>query len=498
MPDWHSGLRTFAFLLAACLIGGYVAWTVGRGRTKVAPPIPRATGAWVDTLPPVPQSYIDVPVRYDLAPALRWLESEVPPEFGDIEERRPVRDKKRMHYAYAARRTPFRLTIDGRRAVLQADVEYQARIWYDPPVLPQVSAACGADGERPRARLTIESDVELTSSWTLRPHTRAEALPLSDADRDKCKVTMLSVDVTEKVMTAAREALQSELVELDARLEAFDLPGESRRIWDVLRGPIKLTDSLWLVIDPSAIRIGLLKMHGDTLVTSVGLSAHPRVTGGARPDSSRRSMPPPQDAASRPPVLHLLTEGRLPYDVASTILSRELRGDTIHVAQHKLVIDSLHFLGVGDGRMAVGLAVHGPVKGVLYAVGHPMFDTASAELSMPDLMYDVGTRDLLTGALAWLAGPAVEDYLRSNVRIKMGKVIEDGRELLEKNLNRDLADGVHLHAKVRSGKGLTVRAAPDVVLLRVIASGQGELVLDIRPQKLAGTERLGAVPLDSL
>ena len=50
-----------------------------------------------------------------------------------------------------------------------------------------------------------------------------------------------------------------------------------------------------------------------------------------------------------------------------------------------------------------GWRCRGAATGVLYVVGHPAFDTATAELSMPDLEYDVGTRDLLTGALAWLA-----------------------------------------------------------------------------------------------
>lgn len=454
--------------------------------------MPRATFAWVDTLPPVPPSYLDVPVRYDLGPALAWLEKEVPPAFGDIEERRPVRDKKRMHYAYAAKRSPFRLTIDGRHAVLEADVEYEARVWYDPPVLPQISASCGTGDVRPRARLTIATDVELTSGWTLRPRSRAIARPKTRAERDKCKVSLLHINVTKKVMEAAQEALQKRVSEFDARLAAFDLPKESLRLWRTLQSPQRLTDSLWLVVDPTAVRVGLLAMDGDTLVTTIGLSAQPRVVGGARPDSATRPLPPPQDSTSRPPVLHLLAEGRLPYDVASTILTRELRGDTIHVANQNLVIDSLQVLGVGDGRAAVGLAVHGPVEGILYVVGHPAYDTASAELYMPDLTYDVGTRDLLTGTLAWLAGSSVEDYLRNRVRIKLGKVIADGRDLLERNLNRTLADGVHLRAEVTSGRGLGVRAAPDALLLRVVASGQGELVLDLKPEQLVGTEDLGA------
>lgn len=462
------------------------------GPAKVAPPVPRATSTWVDSLPPVPPSFIDVPVRYDLAPGLKWLEAQIPLEFGDINDPQPVREKKRMTYAYSAKRTPFHLSINGRHAVLQADIDYEAKAWYDLPVLPKISGSCGGSGERPRARLSIDSDVELTSDWRLRPHSVAKAEPITGSNRDKCKVTFLSVDVTKKVMSAAQDALQKRLAEFDTEIAAFDLPGESKRIWKILQTPQKLTDSLWLVMDPSAVRVGLLAMRHDTLVTAVGLSAHPRVVGGARPEAAVRPLPAPKDSSSRPPVLHLLSEGRLPYDVASTILSRELRGDTIHVAGQKLIVDSLQVLGVGDGRAAVGLDVSGPVDGVLYMVGHPAYDTATAELYMPDLEYDVGTRDLLTGALSWLAGSNVEDFLRNKVRIKMDKVIADGRELLEMGLNRDLAEGVHLNVDITSAKGLGVRAAPDAILLRVVATGQGELVLDMKPQRLLASESLGA------
>ena len=459
---------------------------------RVAPPVPRATAVWTDTLPPVPTTYLDVPVRYDLAPAMRWLESEVPVRFGDLEERKPIPGKKRLRYAYAAERSPFRLRVEGRTAVLEADVKYRARAWYDPPLLPKISAKCGKAGEEPRARLTVETNVQLTSAWTLRPRTRAIVVPLSNPRRDRCKVTFLRLDVTGKVMDGARKALEERLAGFDAEIAGFDLPHESRRLWRVLGSPLKLTDSLWLVINPATVRIGLLKMQGDTLVTTIGISANPRVIGGSRPDVVAPPLPEPEDSTSRPPVLHLLTEGRLPYDVGSSILTRELRGTVIRVANQRLVLDSLHLIGVGDGRVAVGLAVHGSARGVLYAVGHPAYDTTRAELYMPDLEYDVGTKDLLTGTLAWLAGGQIEQFLRTRVRIKLEPVQADGRELLEKNLNRDLADGVHLAMDVKSGGVLSVRAAPAALLVRAIASGQGELVLDLKPEQLVGPESLGA------
>jgi hypothetical protein len=98
----------------------------------------------------------------------------------------------------------------------------------------------------------------------------------------------------------------------------------------------------------------------------------------------------------------------------------------------------------------------------------------------------------MTGALAWLAQGQIEQFLRTRVRIKLAGVLADGRELLEDQLNRDLTDGVHLTMDVRSGRVLSVRAAPAALLVRAVASGQGALVLDMKPEQLLGRESLGA------
>jgi len=460
---------------------------VGCREKKLAPSPPRASGPWVDTLPPVPTSFIDVPVRYNLAPALAWLEAAVPRALGNLADRRPIPGKKRMHYAFELERQPFRVEIEGRTASVVASIRYQGRAWYDPPVLPEISASCGVGTVRPRARVAVVSSVDLTEQWTLRPRTRALATPLTSGKRDRCKVTAFRIDVTDRALGAAQAALQKQLSEFDRRVTRFDLRTEAQKVWDVLRTPLRLTDSLWLTINPSAVRIGLLKVHGDTLVTTVGLSANPRIVGGSRPPASERPMPPPQDSATQPPVLHLLTEARVPYDVASAILSKELEGTKIRVRDRVLIVRRLELSGVGDGRVAVGLAVTGPIDGILYAVGRPAFDTATAELFMPDLAYDIGTRSMLVGALSWLAQGSIEEFLRTRVRIKMGRIIGQGTDLLERNLNRELVPGVELRATVHAGRVLGVRAAPDALLARGVASGAGELVLELEPQPLHPT-----------
>lgn len=448
------------------------------GPDKVDPPKPRPTATWTDTLPPVPQSYINGPVRYHLAPAFAWLDSTIPPKLGDLERRDTSPEDPKLSYAFQLERDPFILSVRRRSATLQTDLAYRVRAWYNPPVLPEISASCGDEGEAPRARVSVTMVVRLGQDWTLHPSTRAAVDALSEADDDKCTITPLEIDVTGDVIKAARKALQEKADDLDEKLAAVDLPAEARRIWGILHQPIRITDSLWLTIHPAATRIGPLELRGDTLLTMVGLSANPQVRAGPRPSVKAAPLPRLQEGRAPEPSLHMLTEGRLPYDVASAILTRELHDTRIDVAGQQLTIDSLHLAGVGDGRVAVGLAVSGAAVGLLYVVGHPAYDSASSKLFMPDLRYDIGTRNLLTGGLAWLAGEAVEEFLRSNIRIDLRKTMEDGRKLLEKSLNQQVAEGVRMRAEIRGGQVHDIRAAPEALLVRAIATGRAELVLE--------------------
>ena len=448
---------------------------------EIAPPLPRAQGTWVDSLPVVPPSTIDLPVRYDLGPAMAWLESRVPRRLGDLRTRHQVPGNGRVSYTYAVSRAPFRVGFRGRTASLAAMVSYQGRGWYNPPVLPAVSGSCGTSGTPVRARLVIETTVRLTDNWQLRPRTRARAEPFSEEDRDRCDVTVARIDITGRVLEAARSALQQELSEFDARLTAYDLKLQAQEVWDLLQSPLALTDSLWLAINPVGVRIGTLRTEGDTLVTNVGLTAQPRVVGGARPQPTARPMPPPDDSVGSASGLNLLTEARVSYAVAGTVLSRELAGDRIDVADRTLVIEGIELRGVGDGRVAVGLRMSGPARGTLYAVGTPVLDPITLDLTMPDLRYDVATRNLLVGTLAWLAEEKIETFLRTRVRINLAGVLDDGRRLLQKELNRKLASGVRLSTQVDRLEILDLQGAPTALIVRAMALGQGELVLNLRP-----------------
>jgi hypothetical protein len=388
--------------------------------------------------------------------------------------------------AYSISREPFRVSIRGSTATISSIIHYEGQGWYNPPLLPEVSASCGSGERRPRARLVLRATINVNDRWMLSPTATATAEPLTTTERDQCKVTMLSIDVTEKVLAAAEEALQGKLDDVEHEARVFPLRENVEEIWSVLRQPIRLSDSLWLLVGPVSVRLRRPNLVGDTLLYLAGLTARPRIVGGPRPDSTSEPLLPIDRSPAPPSALVIQSEGTLPYDVAEAILSRVVQGKKIKVGRRTLVIQHLRPIALGDGRLALGLTVSGAAEGTLYGVGHPQID-AMGRLTIPDLALDAGTVSSIGGALHWLIETnAIQQYLRTAVAINLAPTIEQGRALAEKNLNRELAPGVFLHATLMHAAPVGVWAGPQALVARVLVTGLGSITVELKPPAHSG------------
>jgi hypothetical protein len=460
-----------------------------RGESFEAPPPAMVTGVVVESLPPVPPSRLELPVQYDLKPALEWLESSVPRTIGKIGHKLAVKGNDRLHIAYEIVREPFKIGIEGRTITISSVLHYQGRGWYNAPVIPEVSASCGTGDEQPRARLTLTVTGRIDQNWKMRTKSIVKAVPLTDTERDQCEVTAVHINVTEKVLSAAEGALQGELAKVDRKLYGFPLRASVEGVWATMQKPLRLTDSLWLLINPVSVRFLPPTTSGDTLFWQAGLEASPRILGGAKPAPSTLPLLAPDRSPAPEPELLILSEGRLPYDVAEDLLSKATSKTKIKVGRRTIAIKHLKPTPLGDGRVSVALTVSGAANGTLYAVGHPQIDSMGV-LTMPDLTIDAGSTDALTGALAWLAsGDRLTQFLRDAIKVNLAPTLEKARLLAEKNLNRELAPGLVLETTLTSAQPAGVWAAPDALVARVIVKGRGSISVRLYPP--------GAVPTDS-
>jgi hypothetical protein len=478
-----AGSRTSwaAALAAAVLLG------CGRdkGTPSAAAPHAAAPDAVVDTVPELEPSFVTAPVRYELAPAVTALERAVPRTVGNLDQRRPVPDHARLQYAFVAERAPFEVAVRGSTVTVSSIVTYHARGWLKPPIGPSIGGSCGTgDDPPPRLRITLVSSLKLAPDWKLRANTRVPTVaPASDEARDRCKMTVLNLDLTDKVVGAVQKILEGKADLIDARVSRLDIRSRIDKWWGLLGRPIRVANDVWLQLRPEAVQVGALRADDDAVIAPVALTARPRLVTGPRPDSA---VPPLPDFTPGMPSaggLHLLLEAALDYESATRMIARQLVGRRFTGAGQTVVVRDVRAFAARGGRVALALRLAGDVDARVVLAGRPVYDHATGTLRIPDLDYAVADASLLVRGADQVGHDALRDALRERAQFPVAALVDSARARAERAMNRELTKGVRLGAKVETGRALGVFAANDGLRVRAAAGGQLSLDID-RPLKV--------------
>ena len=446
--------------------------------TKVDVPEPEVTEDRI-VVPELPPSTLSMPVTYDLTPIIDVLERRVPRVYGSLEDRKDVPSNRRAKAAFELRRSPFQAELDGDVARVSSIVRYRGRAWYDPPLLPEVSASCGTgDGEdSPRAVIALSARLTLDDDWTLRGRARLDRVaPYSETDRDRCRITPLRIDVTDRVIDAANGLLTDNLPQVDAALARIDLRSRFEQWWTLLSDPIELAEDVWLVIDPQGVRRGPTRGEGQTLIASVGLSARPRIVLGERPQSLAQPLPP-LDSASVEHGLHIQASGIAEYRAANRRLNEILGGRVLERDGRRLRIRKLRGYGIGGGKMAFEVTFDGTARGRVFLVGTPAYQADSGFVHVPDLDFDVSTSNALVSGVDWIAHQGLAQLLRERAQWTVDDITSLAEDQLRRGLNRRLSDQVHLSGTVDGVDILGVYPTQEHLVVHVSAQATGELLI---------------------
>ncbi|MHB1328814.1 MAG: DUF4403 family protein [Gemmatimonadales bacterium] len=454
-----------AFALAGC----------GGDRVMAPPPDALFSETSAEAPPALPATIVNVPLLVDLETAIELLEEALPTQFGDIDDKQRIPGNRRAHFAFAVRRDPFKVSVSGDTFHIATTIHYQGRGWYKPPIAPEVSGSCGIDGQRPRARLTISIRPEIDRNWKLVAQPRLTYLGRATrTERDQCEVTFLKLDVTGRVIDAARNAVRAQLPRVSAKLATLDVRSEIEKVWNEIQKPIRLTDSVWLLLQPEAVRLSQLAGTRRIVGGTVGISARPKIETGPEPPFALKPLPTLGDADSST-GLNLLVQARFEYSLIGASLTEELAGTTINTPGGTVRLEELAAFGIGNGRLALGVKFGGTTSGLIYFVGTPKYDRATGRVSVPDLDYDASTTPLLVKGLAWLKADEIRDYLRSKATFPSADAMEQLADLAEKGMNRELTDGIFLNTTLSSTDVIRILPRRDALYLQAHAIGQAAL-----------------------
>jgi hypothetical protein len=375
------------------------------------------------------------------------------------------------------------VTVSGDVARLEATVAYALRAWYDPPVLPEMSASCGAGASTPpRLRVVVEAPISVEDDWNLATRSRVAVVErASEDERDRCTMTFLDFDVTDRVVRGAREFLERHTADIDAAARSVDLRSMVEGWWMSLQEPIQLTDSLWLVFRPQTIRRGATVGTGDSLEIALAMRARPGILMGPRPTLAYAGLPE-LDTGVVSTGLELAVDALARYEPVSAFLQKEIGGTEFERGGRTVRLDSLRVFGIGGGRLALEVLTSGDVVSHLYLTGTPRVDPSTGRFSIPDLDYDVRTRSVLVATLSWLGSDVVRQLLRERASWPATPAVGWLQDRLREGLNRDLSDDLRVSGEVGGIRILGIHAMRDLLLVRVAATGSARLAVIDEPR----------------
>jgi hypothetical protein len=437
---------------------------------------------------------IVAPLSVHLPSAMAALDRIIPHRIGDLNAPQPLalgRDRQGS-FAFEVRREPFQvLRVHGDTLDLAAVLHYRGRAWIGSG-LGDLGGSCGVEKDPPRARVVLRVVPYITKDWRLGVRSQiAQLAALSDSARDRCVVTFLNLNVTGKVMEAAKEALEKLFPAIQERVAAVDVKSPLQDIWDDLQKPIRLAESAWLLLQPDSVHLGPLRASRSTVSAELGLIATPRIVTGPKPAIPPRALPPlhPLHGGSNQGFA-LPIEGTLDYEVVSAELTRKLQKKSVRAAGGEFRLRSATLYGVAGGRVTLGVNFEGTAQGTIWLVGSPQYDPATGMITVPDLDFDASSAGLLVAGLAWVRADAIREFLRESAQVSAGALLGRLQEMAVKEMNRTLTRGVRLYATIGASEptGLLVRPRDIVVRARAVGNAR----LEIGPEVFSKQPSVGS------
>jgi hypothetical protein len=405
-----------------------------------------------DSLPVLPMSEIDIPVRMAGAPFLQMADSMVPKEFLSAGWPAYLQPSCDFRYKYRFVRSGFTLGCQNNKFYLQMKGSYQVAggkcvCAMNRPVSPWISGYCGFDKE-PMRNVDIAMSCQLNISPDYRISTLSRVEQLKALD--KCTMSLFSVDMTQQILDSIRSSINYFCTTLDGTTAGMNFSSflhKSALTWQ--KAPIGPYG--YLALNPAAIRIGPINYIKDSFQINLGVSCRPELTsdGGHRP--SAPALPALSNQNTRHGV-SLYLQAVYDYPFISKMLNDSARNKSFVFKGRTVIIKEVELKGIGHHQVEIRIDFAGSKEGRIHLRGTPVLDTARQSLSIPDISYALESRDLVLKMAKSLLKNKIRHSLQGNSYLDLATVLKTNLPTLNAALNRQVAPHLYSSGEIRQLK----------------------------------------------
>jgi hypothetical protein len=430
------------------------------------------------TLPELPLSELDIPIHIAAAPILSKAEKLVPETFTSDGWPEFIHPSCDFRYKYRFNRTMLQIGCSNNLISIRFGGNYQVSgskclCTAGIPVTPWISGNCGFQPQPlRRVNMALSATLQFLPNYTVRTNTVINQIqPL-----DKCEVSVFSSDITQLVMDSIRSSLATFSTALDQTIAGLSFTKYVNQIRDSGYNKMSIGNYGFLLLNPTALRIGQLNFAKDSFSISLGLSCKPQL--GSDPINHIQSPP------SLPALLQ--TESRngfriylsmnYGYDFLTTMLKDSLHNKVFDYQGRTIVVKDASIRGIGNQQVEIHIDFAGSNHGSIFLRGTPVLDTAKQTLSIPDIQYSLEGEDLALKIARSLFRNKIRKSIQGKTYLDIAALLNANKANIDQQMNREWIKSFHSSGHLKEAKIIGMLVTRQNIQLQVFINGELKLL----------------------
>jgi hypothetical protein len=430
-----------------------------------------------DSLPPLPVSEIDIPIKVYLPPLLSRMETMVPKEFTSDKWPDYTQSSCDFRYKYKFIRTPIRFSINNNQAAIAFGGNYQIAgsrsvCAFDKPVAPWISGSCGF-GNEPLRRVNINMSSWINFLPDYKVRTRTELTQL--VPLDKCQVTLLNTDMTGEVMDSIKSSVANFSHILDSSVAALDFSNTLKMVTEKSSRKIPMSKYGYLQVRPMSVRISPAIQVKDTLVMTAGVSGYAELTSDSSDLSNIVVFPSLQTNAAREGI-SIYANTHFDYGFLSKIITDTIQDKVFEMDGQTFVIKKVDVSATAQRQLEIRIGFAGSRRGTFILYGSPVLNVEKQTISIPDINYDIKTKDLVLSVGEKLFRNRIINSLKEKSVVDLPALIEKNRQQLDAQFNRPITGKFFTRGKLQDIRITGIVVGKDVLHLQTFIKANLQII----------------------
>jgi hypothetical protein len=431
------------------------------------------------SLPALPASILNVPVKIFIAPFIVQAEKLAPREITSTGWPAYLPSGCDFRYKYRFIRSGFQFSCVNNRINVAMNGNYQIAgsktvCVMNQSVSPWINGSCGFGNEPMRkVNINLVSDLQFLPDYRLRTLTRVDKVLAVD----KCLVTVFNNDVTQQVMDSIAASVNFYGQTIDAVMNNMRFDRYLTPIAEKAGKKIPLSTYGYMKLNANAVHMGPINFSADTLRFTAGISCFPEISSDSINYSSTNFLPPLTNADAGNDF-NLTANAIYDYTTIDTLLTRTLRNREFDVKGERIKIVAVHVRGLDEYQVEFKISFTGTKKGTLFLRGTPELDPVAQVLSVPDLEYDLNSSSLVLQLGKTFFNRQILDNLRAQAKINVTDLYQKNKSRIDNQFNRTVSEGIFLKGNTSQLRlnGLVINK--DNVLVQANVKGNLSLVIN--------------------